>query len=211
MTDFDRASWEQRWAQVLRDHGDLLASRPPSTHLIGEVGDLPPGRALDAGCGHGAETLWLAAARWRVTAVDFSTAALAHGRATAEALGVADRVDWVEADLGSWTPSPEGFDLVSCLYVHVAGAVDEFVRRLASGVRPGGNLLLVGHLPIDPQTGAPTPAAGQVQVDVEQARRALDHRDWEIVVAEERRRPQAGSGVDAVVRAVRRPSFPSPS
>ena len=30
------------------------------------------------------------------------------------------------------------FDLVVCLYVHVASSVDEMVRRMAGGVAPGG-------------------------------------------------------------------------
>jgi len=96
------------------------------------------------------------------------------------------------------------FDLVSCLYVHVAGSVGAMVRRLGAGVAPGGTLFLVGHRPVDPATGVPTPAAGQVQVSVDAAVDALDPREWQIVVAEERLRAAAGTGVDAVVRAIRR-------
>jgi hypothetical protein len=138
-----------------------------------------------------------------VTAVDFSATAIGHARATAERLGpdVAGRIEWVEADLSTWTPSPERYDLVSCLYVHVPGSVPELVRRLAAGVASGGTLLLVGHRPVDPATGAPTPAAGQVQISVEEAVAALDPAHWEISVAEERPRRMAGTGVDAVVRA----------
>jgi SAM-dependent methyltransferase len=203
---FDRDSWERRWAQALRDHPGKVANRPPNAHLVAETGDLPPGRALDAGCGHGAEAIWLAASGWQVTAVDFSVTALEHGRSTAQLVGadVAERIEWVEGDLGSWTPPPRHFDLISCLYVHVAGSVGEMVNRLAAGVAPGGTLFLVGHLPVDPATGEPTPAAGQVQVTVEEAVEALDARDWQIILAEERRRPGAGGGVDAVVRAVLR-------
>jgi hypothetical protein len=130
--------------------------------------------------------------------------ALEHARATAQLVGadVAERVEWLEADLGTWTPAPDRFDLVSCLYVHVSGSVGEAVRRLAGGVAPGGTLLLVGHLPVDPATGLPTPAAGQVQVTVHDAIGALDAPRWRILVAEERRRAD-GAGVDAVVRAER--------
>jgi hypothetical protein len=46
-------------------------------------------------------------------------------------------------------------------------------------------------------------AAGQVQVSVADAGLALDPAEWELVVAEERPRALAGSGVDAVIRAVR--------
>ena len=208
MTDdpFDRESWERRWAQALRDHPGQVANRPPNAHLVVETGGLPPGRALDAGCGHGAEAIWLAASGWQVTAVDFSVTALEHGRSTAQLVGadVAERIEWVEGDLGSWTPPPRHFDLISCLYVHVAGSVGEMVNRLAAGVAPGGTLFMVGHLPVDPATGDPTPAAGQVQVTVEEAVEALDARDWQITLAEERRRAEAGAGVDAVVRAVLR-------
>ena len=203
---FDRDFWERRWSEVLEQHGERLAQRPPSAHLTGVAADLSPGRALDAGCGHGSEALWLAARGWRVTAVDFSASALDHGRATAAQLGndIAERVEWIEGDLGVWTPPSDAFDLITSLYVHVAGSVQEMVRRLAAGVAPGGTLLLVGHLPVDPATGAPSPAAGQVQVTVQQATAALDPEHWEVLVAEDQPRAAAGTGSDAVVRARRR-------
>src|SRR5688572_16692656 len=173
---FDHDFWEQLWAKTLREHGDKVASRPPNAHLMTEAANLAPGHALDAGCGHGAETLWLATRGWQVTAADFSAAALAHGRAMAEAAGVeiAERIDWVERDLTNWAPEPERYDLVVCLYVHVAGSVGDMVTRMANGVAPGGTLFLVGHRPIDPATGLATAAANQVQVSVEAAVAALD-------------------------------------
>jgi 2-polyprenyl-3-methyl-5-hydroxy-6-metoxy-1,4-benzoquinol methylase len=205
MSAYDRDSWEERWSQALRQHGERVAQRPPNAHLTAEIGNLPPRRALDAGCGHGSDTLWLAAQGWKVTAVDFAPTALAYARSTAEAMGpdIAERIDWVEADLASWTPQLEEYDLVVCLYVHVAGSVEEMVKRMAAGVARGGTLFLVGHRPIDPATGAATAAAGQVQVSVEAAFAALDPDRWEVLVADDRPRPMAGTGVDAVIRARR--------
>jgi len=202
---YDRDFWEQLWSRTLRERADDVASRPPNAYLTGAVGDLRPGLALDAGCGHGSDTLWLAARGWRVTAVDFSSAALEHARSTADAADaeIAGRVDWIEADLGAWAPQPRHYDLVACLYVHVAGSVHEMVLRMAAGVKPGGTLLLVGHRPIDPATGALTPAAGQVQVSVDAAAAALGRDRWALVVAEDRPRTAAGTGVDAVIRARR--------
>ncbi len=123
----------------MREHGDRVPQRPPNSHLTTELADLAPGRALDAGCGHGAETLWLAARGWQVTALDYAATALAHARSTAEAIAadVAERIDWVEADLATWAPDPEAYDLVVSLYVHVAGSVEELVQRLAAGVASG--------------------------------------------------------------------------
>ncbi|HEV7139470.1 MAG TPA: class I SAM-dependent methyltransferase [Steroidobacteraceae bacterium] len=202
---YDRSFWEQLWSKTLREHGDKVAQRQPNAHLVGEIADLHPGLALDAGCGHGADTLWLAVHGWQVTAVDFSASALAHARSMAQVLGtdVSDRIDWVEGDLAAWAIQPGQFDLVVCLYVHIAGSVKAMVQRMADGVAAGGTLFMVGHRPTDPATGAATAAAGQVQVSVETAVLALDPPRWEIIVAEERARSVAGSGVDAVIRARR--------
>jgi SAM-dependent methyltransferase len=201
----DRAYWDELWARTLRDHPDKVARRPPNAHLIAAVTGLRPGRSLDAGCGHGAEAVWLAAHGWEVMAVDFSPSALAHARSTAEALGpdISDRIVWVEGDLAVWTPLRDHFDLVVCLYVHIAGSVEYMVRRMASGVAPGGSLFMVGHRPMDPATGTPTAAADQVQVSVESAVGVLDPREWELAVAEDRPRAMAGTGVDAVILARR--------
>jgi SAM-dependent methyltransferase len=206
---YDRDFWEQLWSRTLAERADHVARRPPNSRLTSEVGGLTPGLALDAGCGHGSETLWLAAHGWRVTAVDFSAAALAQGRSTAEAAGpdVAGRIDWVEADLGTWEPQVQRYDLVVSLYIHVAGSVEEMVRRMAAAVAPGGTLFMAGHRPVDPASEAATPAAGQVQVSVDAATAALDPADWELVVAEEQPRAAAGSGVDAVIHARRLPGF----
>jgi SAM-dependent methyltransferase len=205
MTAFDRSFWEERWSKVLRDQSERVSHRAPNAHLSAEIASLRPGRALDAGCGHGSDTIWLASRGWQVTAVDFSATALSHARSTAEAVGadVAERIDWVEGDLATWTPQPGHYNLVACMYVHIAGLVGEMVRRMASGVARGGTLFLVGHRPIDPVTGAETAAAGQVQVSVEAAVSALDPGHWAFVVAEDRPRAMAGTGVDAVICARR--------
>ncbi len=199
----DRDSWDRRWSQALAAGAHAVDQRPPNAHLLAGVADLRPGRALDAGAGHGAETLWLAARGWEVTAIDFSATAVEHARSRADGLGadVAARIEWIVADLATWIPAPERYDLVACLYVHVAGSVPAMVRQLASGVASGGTLLLVGHRPVDPATGKATPAAGQVQVSVDGVLAALDPDRWEIVVAQERARDATGSGVDAVVQA----------
>lgn len=203
---FDRDFWDGRWSEVLREHADQVAQRPPNADLTAVAGGLAPGRALDAGCGNGGEALWLAGRGWRVTAVDFSATALAYGQSRATILGAdsAERVTWVEGDLAVWAPEAGVYDLVTSLYVHVSGSVEEMVARLARGVAPGGTMLLVGHLPIDPVTGAETPAAGQVQVTVEAAVAVLDAPRWELSIAEERPRAVAGSGFDAVICARQR-------
>lgn len=202
---YDGNYWDQLWSSTIEQHPDKVASRKPSSYLTEVAAELTPGRALDAGCGHGVEARWLAARGWQITAVDFSRPALEYGEARAQNDGkaISERIEWVEADLGSWTPTPAKFDLVVSLYVHVSGQVRDMVRRLASGVAPGGLLLVVGHRPIDPKTGAKTQAAEQNQVSLEEAQTALTPSEWEMLLGEERPRIQ-GQGVDAVVLARRR-------
>jgi hypothetical protein len=72
-------------------------------------------------------------------------------------------------------------------------------------VASGGTLLLVGHRPIYPATGTATAAAGQVQVSVDATVAVLDRGRWAVIVAEDRPRAMAGTGVDAVICARRLP------
>lgn len=204
---FGRSGWQDRWEQVRATAGDQVGRMPPNSLLVQLTADLEPGRALDTGCGHGAEAVWLAEQGWQVTAIDFSATALDFGRARARGAGadVAGRIQWVEGDLDCWVPAAEAFDLVVSLYVHIAGSVTDALARLGGGVAPGGRLLLVGHQPLDPATGEATPAAGQRQVSLADVQDGLDPGQWRIEHAQEWRRRDPTSGVDAVIRAVRQP------
>ncbi len=141
--EFDQDYWDAHWQQV-HDRPDAGHEVPPNPHLVGEVGSLVPGTALEAGCGEGAEAIWLAQSGWEVTAVDIADEALARAAGRATERGVGDRVTWVRADLGSWEPAAP-FDLVTTHYAHPAMPQLEFYDRLGSWVAPGGSLLIVGH------------------------------------------------------------------
>jgi 2-polyprenyl-3-methyl-5-hydroxy-6-metoxy-1,4-benzoquinol methylase len=188
---YDRTYWEQLWAKTLRDHPEKVASKQPNATMIAELAGVAPGRVLDAGCGHGAEALWLAARGWKVTAVDFSADALAHGRQTADAMAIADSIQWICGDLATWNAPAASFDLVACLYVHCANGAAEMIQRLANAVAPGGTLFVIGH----------RQAADQIQISVDDATAVLDAQHWNLIVAEER--PRASTGTDAVIRAQR--------
>nr|WSZ95406.1 class I SAM-dependent methyltransferase [Streptomyces sp. NBC_00857] len=205
--EFTKAFWEDRYS----GHNTRY-DRPPNPQLLAEAGDLAPGTALDAGCGEGADAIWLASQGWRVTAVDIAATALRHGRECAEALGaeVAGRIDFEEVDLTDWTP-PEGhFDLVSTHYVHPAASREALFRRLAASVAPGGTFLVVGHHPSDPHTAGAHDAAPRVHFTADEVAAGLDPDRWDIRVAEARTRTVTFSGGrevtmrDAVLRARKR-------
>jgi SAM-dependent methyltransferase len=138
----DRESYDELYRSA-----PAVWSGRPNGPLVTEAAALRPGVALDAGCGEGADALWLAERGWRVTAVDYSTVALDRAAAHARARGFADRIEWRQADLSSWAPPAGRFDLVTAHYLHAHG-IDRpaLFRRLAAAVAPGGTLLVVGHL-----------------------------------------------------------------
>jgi 2-polyprenyl-3-methyl-5-hydroxy-6-metoxy-1,4-benzoquinol methylase len=47
--------WDQRYRS-----SELVWSAEPNPFLVTEVAGLPPGRALDLGCGEGRNAIWLA-------------------------------------------------------------------------------------------------------------------------------------------------------
>ena len=75
---------------------------------------LAPGRAVDLGCGAGANAVFLARAGFDVVGIDFSPVALRKARRASLAAGVSERLRLVRADLTAQAlPGVEGpFDLL---------------------------------------------------------------------------------------------------
>jgi SAM-dependent methyltransferase len=134
------ADWDARYSE----RGGARWSGRPNGRLLAEVASLPPGRALDVGCGEGADAIWLARNGWTVTATDISEVAVTRAREAAELAGAV--VEWVRGD-ALQTAFPAGsFDLVSMQYPALPKAAGEAaVRALLDTVRPGGLLLAVYH------------------------------------------------------------------
>lgn len=139
---------EQVWERMYTERGQRWSGRP-NQRLIEVADDLPPGRALDLGCGEGGDAVWLARRGWAVTAVDVSPTALGRLTAQAGAEGVADHIDAVHIDLATAFPDvPEGgWDLVSAQFFQSTLALPRtaVLRRGASATAPGGLLLVVDH------------------------------------------------------------------
>lgn len=212
---FDKDYWEQHWDDAHRAHES--AESLPHPYLARETDGLTPGTALDAGCGTGAEAIWLAGHGWRVVGADISATALERAAGRAVTASVSDRVSWVEADLTTWEPVGR-FDLVVTNYAHPAMPQLAFYERIAQWVAPGGTLVIVGHLNApDPagsrhvherdsaSSGHPPAEATVAPADIAAV---LDPDAWRIETAGEYSRAAAGGPTahlrDAVVRATRR-------
>ncbi|MGA4973755.1 class I SAM-dependent methyltransferase [Streptomyces cinereoruber] len=203
-----RDEWDTRYSERQQ-----LWSGQPNGALVAEVADLSPGRALDVGCGEGADAIWLARSGWDVTALEVSGVALA--RAAAHARDAGADVRWVHAGLAEAALPPGSFDLVSAQYPALLRTPDAAAERaLLDAVAPGGVLLLVHHAGMDehrPEHHAEREDDAFDPADYvwPSMVAALLGDDWRIEVDEERPRvvPEGGAGAhhtdDVVLRARR--------
>ncbi|MET7446007.1 class I SAM-dependent methyltransferase [Streptomyces sp. NPDC005508] len=184
-TRTDAEMWDDRYRE-----SDRIWSGNPNVVLVREVEDLKPGRALDLGCGEGADVVWLARTGWQVTATDISRVALERAAVHAADAGVADRVDWQWHDLGASFPEGE-YDLVSAQFLHSMGDLprEEILRRAAGAVAPGGVLLVVGHAGF-PSWEHDHPDMELPTTDEVLASLELPEGEWEVLLSEEHERVQ---------------------
>lgn len=139
-------AWEEHYAAKPQ-----VWSGRVNVQLAEIAAQLNGNRALDLGCGEGADAIWLAERGWTVVAVDVSTTALSRARAAAESRGMTERIDFQQHDLTSGFP-PGNFDLVSAQFLHSTVEMDRtaLLRRAAAVVAPGGTFLIVDHAAAPP-------------------------------------------------------------
>jgi SAM-dependent methyltransferase len=203
-------AFEEFWNERYRSSARVWSGNP-NPQLVAEVDRLAPGRALDVGCGEGADALWLARRGWQVVATDISSVALGraaeHARETDPA--ASERIEWRHADLLDDPPESDAFDLVSAQFMQLPpDARDRLFTALAASVRAGGTFLVVGHHPSDMTSGAHRPADPERFYTADDIAGLLDG-SWTTVVNEVRPRSvTTPDGVestihDAVLLAVR--------
>jgi SAM-dependent methyltransferase len=197
----DPAAWDARYSG-----GDQLWSGNPNQALVTEVRGLPPSRALDVGCGEGADAIWLAQQGWEVTALDVSQVALERAAAAAQERDV--EVRWLHVGLLEAPLDPEGFDLVSAQYFALPRTSDAVAEHaLLNAVRPGGTLLVVHHAEFGAHASSEPGFDPALFLAVEDVHAVLGE-EWTIEVYEQRKRDvRSGAGAhhnsDVVLRASR--------
>lgn len=93
-------------------------------------------RVLDAPCGHGRHSRWLAGEGYTVTALDCSKERLSEARQVSEP--ESDSIQWVVADIEfSWPILVAYFDLV--IVIHYWSS--EVLSRARASLKPGGWLI----------------------------------------------------------------------
>jgi SAM-dependent methyltransferase len=175
----------------------LYADRPapadpqPNARLTETVSGLPPGTALDLGCGEGGDALWLARQGWHVTAVDVSAVAVERLTGLAASHGLAGRIATGRHDVSESFPDG-AFDLICAHYLHTPLGLDRaaVLRAAAYALRPGGRLLVVDHGSAAPwswEQDARFPSPQEVAAGI-----ALDARTWAVERAAASRRIATG-------------------
>jgi SAM-dependent methyltransferase len=121
--------------------------------LVATSGELTPDRALDLGCGTGAQAVHLAREGWNVTAIDVVTRALRAARARAAAAGV--DIDFRRADVSRLQHlGVDGFAFAydrGCFHGLPEHVRDAYAQGLTAVTAPGATFLLMAFQP-------PTPA-----------------------------------------------------
>ncbi|MDQ0793811.1 cyclopropane-fatty-acyl-phospholipid synthase family protein [Streptomyces sp. B1I3] len=182
----DAEMWDDRYRE-----SDRIWSGNPNSVLVREVEGVKPGRALDLGCGEGADAVWLARWGWQVTATDISRVALERAAGHAAEAGVADRIDWQWHDLGVSFPAGE-YDLVSAQFLHSMGDLprERILRQAASAVAPGGVFLVVGHAGFPAWEKNPHPEVHLPTTDEVLESLELPEGEWEVLLSGEHERVQ---------------------
>ncbi|MGH3439536.1 MAG: class I SAM-dependent methyltransferase [Sciscionella sp.] len=196
------ADWDERYS------GDRIWSGNPNGALLAEVAELDSGRALDVGCGEGADSVWLARQGWQVTALDISAKAVEHTKTLAAEAGV--QVEGVTAGLLDAPLADAAYDLVSAMYPALLRTpTAEAEQRLLGLVAPGGTLLVVHHADVDRDHALEQGYDPDDYVSPDDVRAlAVERGGWNVVADEHRERGNVlGAGAhhhhDLVVRLAR--------
>ena len=126
------------WNLLYQDDGDPA---PFDRQWLARVEGLPPGRALDLGCGAGGNAIGLSEMGWEVTALDMAANAIASARRAAVRAGA--EVDFRVADMSVWeTEAAYDLTLISYALPSRGPVRDEALSTARDSLAPGGRLMI---------------------------------------------------------------------
>ena len=129
------------WDERFRD-GDYPTAPDPSPVLERYLEAAPDGRAMDLATGTGRNALALAEQGYRVDALDKARAGLEITRGIARERGVADRLQFVQADLDEYAYPTEEYAVVTASFYRCVDRLPDIKAALVDG----GYLFVQHHL-----------------------------------------------------------------
>ena len=123
-----------RWNDIYS--GRASDYEAPDADLLAIAEGLPPGRALDVGCGAGGLAAALAERGWQVTGIDIAERAIAAARHVLRNRGTEAKL--VVADAARWQP-PGHYELITSSFAMPEGADRAAtLRMIRNALAPGG-------------------------------------------------------------------------
>ena len=149
---------EAFWQAVYEEGHPRFDLKGPSAPLIDwlDANRPEPGRAIVPGCGYGHDVIELARRGWDAVGVDFAPSAVEAGRAAAAKAGLADKANFLQADVFELDHTA-AYGLLfeqACYCAIEPHRRDEYARFAARVVKPGGTLVFV-VFPVDGRSGGP--------------------------------------------------------
>lgn len=120
---------------------------PPEVQTL--VATLPPGRALDLGCGYGRTAIYLARHGWQVDGVDFVPQAIAEANSRAAAAGVTQQIQFHVGSVADLHFVDGPYDLaidIGCMHALGEALQQSYRDDLLRLLRPGARYLLFARL-----------------------------------------------------------------
>ena len=133
--------WNKRY-----DTDQYVYGKEPNQFLVEHLGSLRRGNVLCVAEGEGRNAVFLAGKGFHVTAVDASSVGLKKAARLAGEAGVT--IHTVVSDLLDYEIIPDSLDNVVSIFCHLRKDIRvELHRRIVSGLRKGGILVLEAYTP----------------------------------------------------------------
>jgi SAM-dependent methyltransferase len=123
-----------------------IATAAPELVNLVDSGRIPSGAGiLEVGCGVGSESVFLASAGFKLSAIDISSHAIGRAKALADCYGLNDRIDWVVGDVLTLPFDSAKFDVVvdrGCFHCLRAAERPAFAAQISRVLRSHGLYVL---------------------------------------------------------------------